>query len=429
MKMKKSIVTLVVILALIALCLTIALRGIQIGSLKLDSTKDGVVLGLDLVGGSEITYEAVLTDEGTDIENGMSSAIAMLRQRLDSLGYTEANVYQSGDRQIVVEIPSLDDPEEAVQKLGTTAVVEFKDADQKVWITGSDIASAKYEYGPTDSTGVSNHHVLLTFTEEGRAKFTEATKTIAQRTDGSNYLAITMDGETISSPQVDTTYAATGIDSDTAVITLGNQDDPAEYAKYLADIISAGQLPFSLENVKLQAVGASLGERSLSSSLLAGLIGLCLVAVFMIAVYRVMGVISCLALALYGGLFAVIISAFHINLSLPGIAGIILTVGMAVDANVIIYERIKEELRMGKTLVFSIDSGYKGALRAILDANITTIIAAVVLWIFGTGTIIGFAQTLFIGVILSMIVMLVVTRLLLKAAVGLRIRNPKAYCV
>ena len=142
-----------------------------------------------------------------------------------------------------------------------------------------------------------------------------------------------------------------------------------------------------------------------------------------------MGVISCIALTLYGALMAVLLSVFHINLSLPGIAGIILTIGMAVDANVVIYERIKEELRSGKTLLYAIDTGYKGAMRAIIDANITTIIAGVVLWIFGTGTIIGFAQTLLIGVILSMIVMLVVTRLLLHAAVGLKIRSPKAYCV
>ena len=203
----------------------------------------------------------------------------------------------------------------------------------------------------------------------------------------------------------------------------------AEDATYLANIISAGQMPFDLECVKLQGVGASLGERSLQTSLLAGLIGLIIVMVFMIVVYRVMGVISCIALTLYGALMAVLLSVFRINLSLPGIAGIILTVGMAVDANVVIYERIKEELRTGKTLLYAIDTGYKGALRAIVDSNITTIIAGVVLWIFGTGTIIGFAQTLLIGVILSMIVMLVVTRLLLHAAVGLKIRSPKAYCV
>ncbi|MBE7006254.1 MAG: protein translocase subunit SecD [Ruminococcaceae bacterium] len=423
--MKKSVITLLIILALTAALLFAAFNGI--GSI-IPRTQDGIVLGLDLVGGSEITYEAQVTDKSGDLSEGMSSAIAMLRQRLDALGYTEANAYQAGDRQIVVEIPSISDPEDAVQKLGSTAVVTFEDADGKQWITGSDLDKAYYEYGPTDNSGVPNHHVVLTFNAEGQKKFLEGTRSVVQRSDGKNYLAICLDGEVVSSPTVDKKNNPDGINSDSAVITMGN-DATAEDATYLANIISAGQMPFDLECVKLQGVGASLGERSLQTSLLAGLIGLLIVMLFMIVVYRVMGVISCIALTLYGALMAVLLSVFRINLSLPGIAGIILTVGMAVDANVVIYERIKEELRTGKTLLYAIDTGYKGALRAIVDSNITTIIAGVVLWIFGTGTIIGFAQTLLIGVILSMIIMLVVTRLLLHAAVGLKIRSPKAYCV
>ena len=423
--MKKSVITLLIILALTAALLFAAFNGI--GSI-IPRTQDGIVLGLDLVGGSEITYEAQVTDKSGDLSEGMNSAIAMLRQRLDALGYTEANAYQAGDRQIVVEIPSISDPEDAVQKLGSTAVVTFEDADGKQWITGSDLDKAYYEYGPTDNSGVPNHHVVLTFNAEGQKKFLEGTRSVVQRSDGKNYLAICLDGEVVSSPTVDKKNNPDGINSDSAVITMGN-DATAEDATYLANIISAGQMPFDLECVKLQGVGASLGERSLQTSLLAGLIGLLIVMVFMIVVYRVMGVISCIALTLYGALMAVLLSVFRINLSLPGIAGIILTVGMAVDANVVIYERIKEELRTGKTLLYAIDTGYKGALRAIVDSNITTIIAGVVLWIFGTGTIIGFAQTLLIGVILSMIIMLVVTRLLLHAAVGLKIRSPKAYCV
>ena len=423
--MKKSVITLLIILALTAALLFAAFNGI--GSI-IPRTQAGIVLGLDLVGGSEITYEAQVTDKSGDLSEGMNSAIAMLRQRLDALGYTEANAYQAGDRQIVVEIPSISDPEDAVQKLGSTAVVTFEDADGKQWITGSDLDKAYYEYGPTDNSGVPNHHVVLTFNAEGQKKFLEGTRSVVQRSDGKNYLAICLDGEVVSSPTVDKKNNPDGINSDSAVITMGN-DATAEDATYLANIISAGQMPFDLECVKLQGVGASLGERSLQTSLLAGLIGLLIVMLFMIVVYRVMGVISCIALTLYGALMAVLLSVFRINLSLPGIAGIILTVGMAVDANVVIYERIKEELRTGKTLLYAIDTGYKGALRAIVDSNITTIIAGVVLWIFGTGTIIGFAQTLLIGVILSMIIMLVVTRLLLHAAVGLKIRSPKAYCV
>jgi protein-export membrane protein SecD len=267
---------------------------------------------------------------------------------------------------------------------------------------------------------------VLTFTDEGREKFKEATKDAANRDDGDNYIAIVMDDEVVSSPTVDSSkYASTGIDSDSAIISMGSGD--SEDAIYLASIIAAGQMPFNLECVKLEAVGASLGEKSLETSLLAGAIGILLVMLFMIIMYRVPGLISCIALALYVALFCVVMSVAKLNLSLPGIAGIILTIGMAVDANVVIYERLKEELKSGKTLRSSIDAGYKRAVTAIVDSNITTIIAAAVLWWQGTGTILGFAKTLLIGVVLSMIVMLFVTKFLLKTFVGLKITNVKAY--
>ena len=425
--MKKSVISVALIFALTALFVVTALCGLNLGFVKIDSVRDGVPLGLDLVGGAEITYEATGATD-TEIADGMDSAVAMLRQRCNDLGYTEANVYRAGSKQIVVELPDVSDLESAVQDLGTTAVIEFRDADNTVWLSGSDIKKATYEYGPVDNSGLSTHHVKLEFTAEGTEKFTAATKAVASRSGSDNYLDIVMDGESISRPYVGTEYAATGINSDTAIITLGS-NATADAASYLASIITAGQLPFSMECVKLQQVGASLGEKSLSTSLMAGLIGIVLVMVFMIAIYRVMGVVSCVALTMYTALFCIILSVGKINLSLPGIAGIILTVGMAVDANVVIYERVREELRAGKGLRSAVDSGYKNAVSAIIDANVTTIIAAAVLWWQGTGTIISFAKTLFIGVVLSMIVMLLVTKLLLRACVGLKIRSLKAYAV
>lgn len=429
--MKKGIVTLLAVLLLTVFLLFITFEGLNLGFYKIQPVSKGIVLGLDLVGGSEITYEAQIPEGTTEdsIAAGMDSAITMLRQRLDVLGYTEANVLKSSSNRIVVEIPNVDDPEEAVQQLGTTAVVNFVDADGKVWLSGSDISAAYYEYSAVDETGVAKHHVVMEFTGEGSKKFTEATKAAAGREgDGTNYVSIVMDGEVISQPFVSGEFADTGINDGAAIITVGSED-ASEYAPYLANIISAGQLPFTLECVKLQAVGATLGEQSLQSSLLAGAVGLSLVAVFMLVVYRVMGLISCIALLIYSAAYCVILSILHINLSLPGIAGIILTIGMAVDANVVIYEHIKEELRSGKTLRYAIDSGFRGAARAIIDSNITTIIAAVVLLWQGTGAILSFANTLLIGVVLSMIIMLVFTKLLLKTAVGLRITNLKAYCV
>lgn len=434
--MKKSVITLVIVVLVVAGLLFTALHGIYYyktddatnESKRVDiiqSAEDGVVLGLDLVGGSEITYEAVIPADFdmANLADGMEVARTMLQQRLDSLGYTEASCYISGERRLVVEIPSVEDPEKAVKQLGATAVVSFVDADGTTWLTGSDISKAEYENSVTDSTGISRPHVRLDLTPEGRSKLYEASVKVLARTDGNTYLAIQMDGEQISAP-----YVQSKLDTDSVIISV-NSEDAEEQARYLANIISAGRLPFELTTAKQQTIGASLGEKSLSTSLLAGLIGLVLVMIFMIVVYRLMGVISCIALVTYAALFGVAIAVFHVNLSLPGIAGIILTVGMAVDANVIIFERIKEELRLGKTLRFAIESGYKRALLAIIDANVTTMIAGFVLLWKGSGTILGFATTLLIGVALSMLVMLVMTKVLLKTAVGLKITNLKLYCV
>ncbi len=429
--MKKSVLSIVIILAVIALMASTAVNGLDVGYFIVPSLEDGVVLGLDLVGGSEITYDAVIP-EGTsaeEISTGMDSAQTMLRQRLNNLGYTEANVYLAGETRVVVEIPNVDDPERAVQQLGTTAVVEFQDADGNVLLDGKMIKSAEAAYGPVDDSGMSQYYVVLTFNEEGQEIFKEATKAVANRDGDDNYVAIVMDGETISTPYVDKTkFKDTGIDTDSAIIQMGNSASIDE-VKYLADIISAGKLPFTLENVKLQSVGASLGEKSLESSLIAGFVGLIIIAIFMIAIYRLPGVVSVVALLFYTGMFAVILAVGHINLTLPGIAGIILTIGMAVDANVIIFERIREELRAGKTIRAAIDSGYNRAFSAILDSNITTAIAAVVLWWQGTGTIMGFAKTLLIGVILSMFTMLVITKILLKALVDLKFTDIRLYGV
>ena len=420
--MKKAIFTLILVILIVGALFFAALHGV--GS-AIPPVSQGVVLGLDLVGGSEITYEAKIPSDFDEAElsDGMEVARTMMQQRLDALGYTEASCYISGERRLVVEIPSVEDPEKAVHDLGATAVVNFVDADGKVWLTGTEIKDAEYENSPTDSTGISRPHVRLDLTPDGHTKLKEASQKVLARTDGKTYLAIQMDSEEISAP-----YVNEVLDTDSVIISIGSAEDPEAEARYLAKIISAGRLPFELTTAKQQTIGASLGEKSLSTSLKAGLIGLILVMIFMIVVYRLMGVISCIALAAYAALFAVAISVLHVNLSLPGIAGIILTVGMAVDANVIIYERIKEELRLGKTLRFAIESGYKRAILAIIDANVTTMIAGFVLLWQGSGTILGFAVTLLIGVALSMLVMLVLTKVLLKTAVGLKITNLKLYC-
>ena len=384
--------------------------------------ENGIRLGLDLVGGSRIVYEAEIPDgyNQANLADDMNSVQKVIRQRPTDKGFTEATVALSGENRVTVEIPQITNPEEAVQTLGTTAQLTFIDADGKEWLTGSDIKKATYGYGrPTGNEVTDVHYVQVQFTSEGQKKFTEATGNIAARTDGTNIMAIVMDNQVISSPSV-----SSQIDSDSCVISGSfTRDSAAE----LADLINAGQIPFSLKQVELRSVGPQLGADAMRTSLIAGLIGIALVMLFMLIVYRIPGLVASIALCFYMVIEALIFSLVRVNLSLPGIAGIILSIGMAVDANVIIFERIKEEMAAGKTVKSAIDSGFKRAFTAILDSNITTLIACGVLFFLGTGTIVGFATTLGIGVIVSMFTALTITHFLLRRMVDFHIRNPKAY--
>lgn len=385
-------------------------------------TDNGIRLGLDLVGGSRIVYEAEIPDgyNQANLADDMNSVQKVIRQRLTDKGFTEATVTLTGDNRVTVEIPQITNPEEAVQTLGTTAQLTFIDADGKEWLTGSDIKKATYGYGrPTGNEVTDVHYVQVQFTSEGQKKFAEATGNIAARTDGTNIMAIVMDNQVISSPSV-----SSQIDSDSCVISGSFTRDSASE---LADLINAGQIPFSLKQVELRSVGPQLGADAMCTSLIAGAIGIVLVMLFMLIVYRIPGLVASIALCFYMVIEALIFSLVRVNLSLPGIAGIILSIGMAVDANVIIFERVKEELKNGKTVKSAIDSGFKRAFTAILDSNITTLIACAVLFFLGTGTIVGFATTLGIGVIVSMFTALTVTHFLLNRMVDFRIRNPKAY--
>ena len=428
--MKKSILSFVAVLLVIALLCCTAVFGLTVGPIQIPNVLDeenGIRRGLDLVGGSSITFEAQLPDgyNTSNLQSDMNSVQAMMTKRLDSLGYTEATVELVGDSRIKVDIPAISDPQEAVEVLGATAQLQFLNADGEVILGGSDIKSASAGYGKVSQTSVAEeHYVNVEFTDEAAEKWTEATKLAAQAEDGKNYIKIVMDDETLSSPSVSSEYAETGITGGGCIIS-GNFD--ADSARTLAEQINIGQLPFTLEEVSMSAVGPSLGEKALSTSLTAGAIGILLVMIFMIVMYRVPGVIASIALLFYTALDAVILTVAHVNLSLPGIAGIILSIGMAVDANVIIFERIKDELRNGKTVRAAIDSGFSRAWTAIIDSNITTIIAAVVLYFFGSGTVVGFAITFGIGVVLSMFTAVTVTRFLLRRIVDFNIRNPKLY--
>ncbi len=419
--MGKSIAKLLVVILVIAAVVYGAFFDVTLfGYTKYGAldAEHGVRRGLDLTGGSVIVYEAEADHVSPD---DMSKVESIMRKRLDGLGYTEATVSIQGEKRVRIEIPSITDPEEAVAKLGQTAQLTFADADGNVVMTGAEIKSAKKMYGPVTEMGPSQNYVQLELKEEGIQKFADATAAAAARSaDQTNYIAIILDDQIVSAPFVDEQ-----INSDTAVIT---GEFTPEAAVELANLISAGQLPFNLKNIELRSVGPTLGEQALETSLLAAAIGILIVLLFMIIVYRIPGLAASIALCAYVGLLALIMGVLRVNLTLPGFAGIILSVGMAVDANVIIFERIKEELNAGKTVNAAVGAGFKRAFTAIIDSNVTTLIAALVLFFYGTGTIKGFAITLGLGIVVSMFTAIVVTKFILKQFAGIFSKNKKLYC-
>lgn len=422
--MKKGILGFVAVVVIIALVSFTAISGLNLGVVEIPSAVDGIRLGLDLQGGAMITFEAKTEDGSTPSAEDMEIAQTVLRRRLDTAGYTEGSVQKAGDNRLTVEIPSVTDPEEAVALLGKTAVLEFRDTNGAKVLDGADVKSATAVYGPLDETNINQHYMVIEFTPEGRQKFAEATRVAMGKTEDQRYISAYLDEDMIMNAMVQEV-----IDMDSCQVTFGNgtSNEAADEVRETANLINSGRLPFALEEIELRSVGPTLGEKALETSLFAGLIGLLLVMIFMMIMYRLPGVIASISLVFYSALMIVIMSILNVNLSLPGIAGIVLSIGMAVDANVIIYERIKEELRVGKTLKASIDAGFRRAFTAILDSNVTTLIAAVVLYFLGMGTVVGFAITLGLGVIVSMFTVLVVSRFLLYRLVDMNIKSLKAY--
>lgn len=406
MKKSKAAVILAVILA--------AFVGLAYyASIILSSTGIGedmsIPLGLDLSGGVSITYQVV--DENPSAED-MSDTIYKLQKRVDSYS-TEASVYQVGDDRITVEIPGVQDANQILEDLGNPGSLEFQMPDGTVFMTGDMVADAQAAT-QTDTYGNKEYVVALKLTDEGAKIFGEVTS----ENIGKN-LPIIYDGETISYPRVQT--AITGGE---AQIT-GMAD--FEEAETLATQIRIGSLSLQLSELESSVVGAQLGSQAIASSLKAGAIGLAIVMVFMIVMYAVPGIAASLALAIYTTLVIATLYLFDITLTLPGIAGIILGIGMAVDANVIVFARIREEIATGKSVQTSMKIGFQKAMSAILDGNITTLIASVVLMALGSGTVKGFAYTLMIGIILSLFTAMVVTRYILYSLYALGLKSEKLY--
>ncbi len=437
MKKSKGIISLILTAALIVLLGFTTVVGFgkgQTGAAK------NIKLGLDLEGGVSITYQV---KGDTPSKEDMSDTIYKLQKRVEQYS-TEATVYQEGDNRISIEIPGVTDANEILSELGQPGSLYFikeKDSDgnpnygldtsghyvlaksmdelkeeESVVLTGTDIKSAKSGSYQDSTTGANENVVQLSMTKEGTEKFAEATKAAKEAKET---IAIYYDGELISVPSVKAEI------TDGQAIIEGNMS--YEEAEQLASTIRIGGLSVELEEIRSNVVGAQLGEEAISTSLMAGAVGLVIVFVFMCVVYLLPGLASSLALVIYTGLILVLLNAFDITLTLPGIAGIILGIGMAVDANVIIFARVKEELTAGKSVKSALNAGFHKAMSAILDGNITTLIAAAVLWLKGSGTVKGFAQTLALGIVVSMFTALVITRMIVYAFYAVGIRNTKLY--
>ena len=437
MKKSKGIISLILTVVLIALLGFTTVVGFgkgQTGAAK------NIKLGLDLEGGVSITYQV---KGDTPSKEDMSDTIYKLQKRVEQYS-TEATVYQEGDNRISIEIPGVTDANEILSELGQPGSLYFikeKDSDGNpnygldssghyvlaksidelkedgsVVLTGTDIKSAKSGSYQDSTTGANENVVQLSMTKEGTEKFAEATKAAKEAKET---IAIYYDGELISVPSVNAEI------TDGQAIIEGNMS--YEEAEQLASTIRIGGLSVELEEIRSNVVGAQLGEEAISTSLMAGAVGLAIVFVFMCVVYLLPGLASSLALVIYTGLILVLLNAFDITLTLPGIAGIILGIGMAVDANVIIFARVKEELTAGKSVKSALNAGFHKAMSAILDGNITTLIAAAVLWLKGSGTVKGFAQTLALGIVVSMFTALVITRMIVYAFYAVGIRNTKLY--
>ena len=421
---KKGLLHLFIIIAIIGLCSYITLVGIT--SAHKGSAKN-IKLGLDLAGGVSITYEAT-KDNPTATE--MKDTIQMMQQRAEVYS-TESSVVQVGDNRIEIDIPGVADADEVLKSLGKEGSLDFVAEDDmkldkkgnpqytKTVCTGKHIKKAEAGTQQNEVTKNKEYVVELSFNAKGTKLFADATKA-AYPTKKKIY--IVYDGKVLSDPNVQAE-----ITDGKAVIS--GSFDTYDKAEELASMIRIGALPVELKEIQSQVVGAQLGQDAIQTSLLAGAIGFALVVIFMLVFYRLPGLAASIALVFYLVLMLVALNGLNITLTLPGVAGIILNIGMAVDANVIIFTRIKEELAKGKSVQTSIKLGFEKALSAIVDGNVTTLIAAFVLYIKGSGTIRGFATTLAMGIILSMFTALYITKYILQAMYSLGVDDVKYFGV
>ncbi len=360
--------------------------------------------GLDLQGGTHVVLEAEDTPQAQVNDDAMQRVVKIMEKRVNELGLTEPIIQREGERRVIIELPGIKDPDKAIQTIGKTAMLEFKDEAGNTVLTGTDLKDAQ-----ASTNQQTNQHVVnLEFSEEGGQKFADlTTKNVGK------IISILLDGEVLTAPNVREPILG-GKAEISGQRTL-------EEAQQLAVLLRSGALPVKVNIIETRTVGPSLGQDSKDKSEFAFVIGIGAVLIFMLAFYRLSGFIADISLMAYTMLLLFILKSLDATLTLPGVAGIILSIGMAVDANVLIFEHFKEEYRLGKSLRLAMDAGFKRAFTTIFDSNTTTIIAAAVLFFFGTGTIRGFAITLGLGVMLSMFTAITLTQYMLKLLIASRI--------
>ncbi len=400
---------------IIVIIIFVLLVGVSFFYVFKDGVQNSIKLGLDLKGGTQIILKPV--EKGTEeiTEEAINKAELIILNRIDKLGISEPLVTRDLNKDIIVQLPGVSDPQRAIEIIGKTAQLEFKilesyDADNNpvlgpVLMTGDKLVKSQANY---DSAG--KIIVSMTFTPEGAKEFEKITTANIGK-----QLAIVLDGEIKSAPRIQSAIAG-----DAVIENIGTLEE----AKDVALVLQTGSLPVNLEIQESQTIGPTLGQDSLRASILAGIIGIILVAIYMLALYRGLGAISLIGLAVYIIVFWGILAALKTPVTLPGIAGVVLTIGIAVDANVLIYARIKEEMVKGKSKFVAFSEGFRNALKAIIDSNITTLITAAALYRFGTGPIRGFAVTLAIGIVISMLTAIVLVRAILFLIVNSRVITP-----
>ncbi|WP_246566702.1 protein translocase subunit SecD [Tissierella simiarum] len=419
MNMKNTILF-ILIVAIVAFSSFVAINGVEIGKYKIGKAKESIDLGLDLAGGVYVILEAQTDAKGEELQKLMEQTKAIINERVNGLGVSEPNISIEGEKRIRVELAGIDDPQEAIDIIGKTAQLQFIDSNKNVVVTGKNVRSSEVKFQQSN-TGKENPVVALEFDKEGTENFAAATKRVAEKTNiEEKIIYIVLDNQVISSPVVQ------DVITDGKAVISGSFD--IDSASKLATLIRAGALPVEMKELQTSVIGPTLGLEAFDRSVKAGGIAILLIFIFMIIMYKLPGFISCIALTIYTLIVIFSMELLGVKLTLPGIAGLILSIGMAVDANVLIFERIKEELRIGKTVRTSIDYGFKRALTSVLDSNITTLIAGVVLYYFGTGPIKGFGVTLILGIVASMITAVFITKYLLKLMVSITGgKNTKLY--